>query len=126
MEAINTGKQNAIVLRIAVSIWPILKYSISSVRSVDGGFNALANTNRINNNKYVGASHKFMKAILPNINAIEPYSSGFRFIQLLLKENGDKYILDINDKNRTKKGNDSTWGCKSPRIKLNKGNSVIV
>ena len=126
MEAINIGKQNPIVLRVAISISLILGYTTSSMRSVDGGSNALANTSRINNNKYVGASHKFMKAILPNINAIEPYSSGFRFIQLLLKENGDKYILDINDKNRTKKCNDSTWGCKSPRIKLNKGNSVIV
>ena len=126
MEAINIGKQNPIVLRVAISRSLILGYTTSSMRSVDGRSNALANTSRINNNKYVGASHKFMKAILPNINAIEPYSSGFRFIQLLLKENGDKYILDINDKNRTKKGNDSTWGCKSPRIKLNKGNSVIV
>ena len=126
MEAINIGKQNPIVLRVAISRSLILGYTTSSMRSVDGEGNALANTSRINNNKYVGASHKFMKAILPNINAIEPYSSGFRFIQLLLKENGDKYILDINDKNRTKKGNDSTWGCKSPRIKLNKGNSVIV
>ena len=126
MEAINIGKQNPIVLRVAISRSLILGHTTSSMRSVDGGSNTLANTSRINNNKYVGASHKFMKAILPNINAIEPYSSGFRFIQLLLKENGDKYILDINDKNRTKKGNDSTWGCKSPRIKLNKGNSVIV
>ena len=126
MEAINIGKQNPTVFHVTISRSLILGYTTSSMRSVDGEGNALANTSRINNNKYVGASHKFMKAILPNINAIEPYSSGFRFIQLLLKENGDKYILDINDKNRTKKGNDSTWGCKSPRIKLNKGNSVIV
>ena len=126
MEAINIGKQNPIVLRVAISRSLILGYTTSSMRSVDGGSNALANTSRINNNKYVGASHKFMKAILPNINAITPYSTGFRFIQLLLKSDDDKYILDINDKNRTKKGNDSTWGCKSPRIKLNKGNSVIV
>ena len=126
MEAINIGEQNAIVLRIAVSTSPILGYGTSSMRSVDGGFNDLANTSRININEYVGISHKFMKAILPNINAITPYSTGFRFIQLLLKSNGDKYILDINDKNSTKKGNESTWGCKSPSIKLNKGNSVIV
>ena len=126
MEAINIGKQNAIVLRVAISRSLISGYTTSSMRSVDVGGNALANTSRINNNTYVGASHKFMKAILPNINAIEPYSSGFRFIQLLLKENGDKYILDINDKNRTKTGNDSTWGCKSPSININKGNSMIV
>ena len=126
MEAINTGKQNAIVLPIAVSTSPILGCNTSSMRSVDGGFNDLANTSRINNNEYVGASHKFMNAILPNINAMIPYSTGFRFIQLLLKSNDDKYILDINDKNSTKKGNDRTWGCKSPSIKLNRGNSVIV
>ena len=126
MEAINTGKQNAIVLPIAVNASPILRCSTSSMRPVDGGFNDLANTSRINNNEYVGASHKFMKAILPNVNAMIPYSTAFRFIQLLFKSNDDKYILDINDKNSTKKGNDSTWGCKSPSIKLNRGNSVIV
>ena len=111
---------------IAVNTSPILGYSTSSTRSVVGWFNDLANTSRINNNEYVGASHKFMKAILPNINAIAPYSTGFCLIQSLLKSNDDKYILDISDKNSTKKGNDSTWGCKSPSIKLNKGNSVIV
>ena len=126
MEAINMGKQNSIVLSIAVNTCPMLGYSTSSMRSVDGWYNDLANTSRINNNEYVGASHKFMKAILPNINAITPYSTGFCLIQFLLKSNDDKYILDINDKNSTKKGNDSTWGCKSPSIKLNKGNSVIV
>ena len=126
MEATNIGEQNVIVLLIAVSTSPIFGCSTLSMRSVDGGFNDLANTSRINNNEYVGASHRFMKAILPNINAMIQYSTGFRFIQLLLKSDDDKYILDINDKNSTKKGNDSTWGCKSPRIKLNKGNSVIV
>ena len=126
MEATNIGEQNAIVLPIAVSTSPILWCNTSSIGSVDGGFNDLANTRRINNNEYVGASHRFMKAILPNINAMIQYSTGFRFIQLLLKSDDDKYILDINDKNSTKKGNDSTWGCKSPSIKLNRGNSVIV
>ena len=126
MEATNICEQNAIVLPIAVNTSPILGYSTSSMRSVDGWINDLANTSRINNNEYVGASHRFMKAILPNINAMIQYSTGFRFIQLLLKSDDDKYILDINDKNSTKKGNDSTWGCKSPSIKLNKGNSVIV
>ena len=126
MEATNIGEQNAIVLPIAVSTSPILGCNTSSIGSVDGGFNDLANTSRINNNEYVGASHRFMKAILPNINAMIQYSTGFRFIQLLLKSDDDKYILEINDKNSTKKGNDSTWGCKSPSIKLNRGNSVIV
>ena len=46
--------------------------------------------------------------------------------RLILSGPKGKRELNINDKNSTKKGNDITWGGKSPSVKLKKGNSVIV
>ena len=111
---------------IAVRISLMFGKSRISDGFFDASLNALANTKSMNNNKYVGASQKLMKEILPKIKAVNPNPKGFCVSHLRLQSNEEKNILAINDKNSTKKGNDNTWGCKSPNIKLNRGNSVIV
>ena len=96
------------MILIAVRMALIFGKSRISDGSFGTSLNALANVNRTNNNKYVGASQKLMNEILPRINAVTPNPNGFCVSNLPLDSYEEKNILAINERNSIKKGNDNT------------------